>query len=210
MPSGKLRNLTTPSKGIDIFRAYRINYRPERASLCRLGFSHTGPYIAQHVDDSPTHPLRIEPHNSNRMEVELRKINALAKVNSEIIIRITGMRVAMWEAYKRRKPSCTVTPSTAQLVHGIKAPAPLCLSVPVNLFNDEIRYECVTFAHLIRLNVEMLSVAKKFAFFGDSSCCRALSELLKFKTNYELLQTALGEIDDRLNSQLASCDVAAK
>lgn len=135
------------------------------------------------------------------MEIELRKIIALAKINAEIITRITEMRVAIWHAFQAAKaPSCSPAACPAALVQGLKTPSPLRLQQPVDVFNDKIRYECATFRDVIRLNVDMLAVARKFEFFGETK--RAMHELQKFKSNFEELQQALGAIEGRINRQL--------
>ena len=129
------------------------------------------------------------------------KIKAIAKVNSEIIARVTEIRVSMWEAYQAAKNG-KMHATPAQLVHNLRVTTALRLLAPTDIFNDKIRYECASFADLCRLNVEMLTVAKKFAFFGETA--RAVAELQKFRTNLELVQTALGQIESTLITPIAA------
>lgn len=60
------------------------------------------------------------------------------------------------------------------------------------IFNDKISYKVTSFNDVRYLNEVMLPVATKFELFGISE--KALQELEKFKTNFELLQTALGKL----------------
>jgi len=69
---------------------------------------------------------------------------------------------------------------------------PIQLLKPIDLFNDKLDYRCSSFADVIRLNESMLNVIEKYTFLDPN---RAHGELEKFKQNFEILQTCLGEID---------------
>jgi len=68
----------------------------------------------------------------------------------------------------------------------------ITLKKPIDLFNDKIDFNCSTFKDICRLNESMLGVIDKFIFLDPK---RALSELQKYKANFEILQQSLGEVE---------------
>src|SRR5689334_15398363 len=65
-----------------------------------------------------------------------------------------------------------------------------------DIFNDNLIYDCRTFDDIKGLNSEMLLVAGKYELFSGGQ--RAIEELNKFKDNFEILQTFLGEIEEKM------------
>jgi len=65
-----------------------------------------------------------------------------------------------------------------------------------DVFNDKLNYNCTSFEQIQYLNKAMLPVAMKYALFGDSE--KAIAETRKFLTNFEILQTGLGQCEERL------------
>jgi len=70
------------------------------------------------------------------------------------------------------------------------------LIVPLDLFNDRVNYKCETFEDVLRLNDCMRNILEKYSFLDPK---RAQTELGKFKNNFEVLQTCLGEIEELLH-----------
>jgi hypothetical protein len=70
------------------------------------------------------------------------------------------------------------------------------LIVPLDLFNDRIDYTCNSFQDVIRLNQSLSTVIEKYSFLDPK---RAQVELEKFKNNFEVLQTCLGDVEESLH-----------
>ncbi len=69
------------------------------------------------------------------------------------------------------------------------------ISAVNDLFNDRLNYAPQTFDELVKLNSSMLAVALKYEMFGETN--KAREELVKFKNNFEIIQVALGELEQR-------------
>ena len=102
----------------------------------------------------------------------LKKIVAIAHVNNEIIQRINNQKIIS---------SCNKKQNLVAIT---------------DIFNDKLDYNCSSFADAARLNESMLFVAQKYKLFGRSE--ESKQELLKFKNNFEILQTFLGQIEEQM------------
>jgi len=107
----------------------------------------------------------------------------------------------------------TRTPSSVRVTEWERNTRRSVLVQIKDLFNDHLDYSCTMFKDLVVLNQKMLSVAEKYEMFGESP--KAKEELEKFKTNFEILQTYFGEIEERLvdsqssyNEKVAEIEVA--
>lgn len=148
-------------------------------------------------------------------ECLLKKIQAIAVVNEEIIERIqgtsgsvSGFKYRIREACFDKGPMFFVEEvkqerSAKDMVtdwKGTKA-----LTVIDDIFNDNLNFTCCSFEDLMRLNAGLLKVGNKYALFGEST--KAQHELEKFKANLEIIQTCLGEIEESLTSKPSQLQV---
>lgn len=141
------------------------------------------------------------------MEDLLKKINAIALVNEEIIARIRAKKEVQTYSYaittdtsadkKKLVVKCeqVVCKTPAASIVATFKPACKFAEIP-DIFNDKISYTCSSFDDLARINQQMLPVARKFDLFGNSD--KAVKELEKYKINFELVQTQLGRIEEQL------------
>ncbi len=141
-------------------------------------------------------------------DVILRKIESIAKINDEIINRINS-KTKLIKSFKYYvKESLSDNNSKVKYpifevkqekeeenVSKIISEWKKSLSITKidDVFNDNINFSCKYFNDIIRLNKEMVSVSKKYRLFGETE--QSKIELNKFKNNYEVLQTGLGEIE---------------
>lgn len=74
--------------------------------------------------------------------------------------------------------------------------APKFVVMPeMNLFNDNINFTIFSFDYLRALNNRLMEVAKKFTWLAAT---KATPVLEGFKTNLEVVQTLLGDLEERL------------
>jgi hypothetical protein len=139
-------------------------------------------------------------------EILMTKIRVICKINQEIIDRIQAQGteeqisiVSYDVALKVNKdsdiPEYKVEEISEQCqgIDVVKAwKNRIELRTPIDLFNDKLDYKCDSFDDVVRLNDSMSRVIEKYSFLDSK---RAASELHKFKDNFEILQTCLGEID---------------
>jgi hypothetical protein len=142
-------------------------------------------------------------------DILMTKIRVICKSNQEIIDRIQA------QGTEEKKSSIvsivsydvTLQPNTMDIPeYKVNEISEQCLGIdvvkawrnrielrtPIDLFNDKLDYKCDSFDDVVRLNDSMSRVIEKYSFLDPK---RAASELQKFKENFEILQTCLGEID---------------
>jgi len=134
----------------------------------------------------------------------LPKIKAIGAVNQEIIGRIISKKdqqiasntyhinnkmfdfqFTVYET-KESKQGSVIVDEWKKMV---------TLKIPIDLFKDHVDYKCETFADVQRLNASLLTVIEQYHFLDP---IRAQPELQKFKSNFEVLQTCLGEVEGLL------------
>jgi hypothetical protein len=106
----------------------------------------------------------------------LKKIQAIATVNNEIIVRIKSKEKVIFFKYEmgmKRESAFQITlKETKEEIDAKnisctwKGP-PLMIPIP-DIFNDKININCTSFEDLERLNNEILQVSLKYRLFGES------------------------------------------
>ncbi|ELR16358.1 NHL repeat domain containing protein [Acanthamoeba castellanii str. Neff] len=130
------------------------------------------------------------------------KIKAIATINKEIIQRIRGeLSVLSFQARLQDRTQLVVdhTASQRAFVEWWRWDGEL---VAVrDTFKDKVDYSrCHTFAELELLNEKLVVLAEQYhAFEGDF----ALAQLRQYLTNYELIQTAVGQVDAQFQANAA-------
>jgi hypothetical protein len=133
----------------------------------------------------------------------IEKIKAIGSVNQEIINRINTqgeerMQTMSYSIHQKESENKMLffVEENVEETCGSTIIASwkkdITLKIPIDLFNDKLDYKCSTFEDIVRLNTSMLFVIEKYTFLDPK---RAQSELEKFKNNFEVLQTCLGDID---------------
>jgi len=138
-------------------------------------------------------------------EVILKKITAIASVNDEIIQRVKSKTTVIGYQYFV-EPKATekilqldLSEDKTKLSSSNILSSWSCKSNMTqidDLFNDKLNYSCQNLDDCICLNKHMLLVAKKYAMFNSTP--QSIEELKKFMCNYEILQTFLGDLDEKL------------
>jgi len=153
----------------------------------------------------------------------IQKIDAIAKVNNEIITRIELMSkedIIIGYDYtlsqNMQKQSINVRSDLPSKVFSISdrkitknASEIINAWCPVkelqkidDFFNDNLDYNCNSFSDIIRLNKEMVRVSKKYVIFDCTQT--AINVISSFLDNIEILQTFLGEIETLLSQSSPS------
>jgi hypothetical protein len=141
----------------------------------------------------------------NEGEVLITKIRVISKINQEIIDRIQAQNTKepvsmVWYNFTPNKNTSDVPEYKVEEIKeeclGIDVllawRKTIKLKKPIDLFNDKLDFNCEKFQDVVRLNESMSIAIEKYSFLDPK---RAASELEKFKDNFEILQTCLGEID---------------
>lgn len=139
------------------------------------------------------------------IEARLKKIDALAKQNEEIIKMIdSAARTAVnrvtyviscsngvysVQEQKQAQQGNRVANDYSETIE---------LTTIPDIFNDKINYSCRKYQDLKRLNGEMLRVAQKYELFGESD--KAHQEISRFENNFRLIQSSLQKINELLNN----------
>jgi len=157
------------------------------------------------------------------VDMLLAKVTALAKVNGEIIQRINSKpNKITFEYYLTQNPTTAEEKKGCFNIQEVKVNANAVgivkkwtqnvqLTVIKDIFNDKTDYTCKSFEDLVRINGTMLEVVQKYELFGESD--KAKLEISKFLSNFEVIQTKLGEIEEELadsNSQLLQFEEKVK
>ncbi len=66
----------------------------------------------------------------------------------------------------------------------------------IDLFNDRLNYVCNSLEDVVRLNRDMLPIALKYDFLGNSA--KSNAELSKFLKNYQLINESLVQTEKNL------------
>jgi len=142
-----------------------------------------------------------------RRDLELlQKIQAIAKVNEEIITRISNKKsIVVGHSYFLGH-QCTKTPQfflqeskEMQDVNKVLQswiPNGATITPIEDFWNDKIDYSCTTFADICRLNKDLLRVAVKYRLLGGSADAIEIIEM--FMRNFECLQVFLGSLEEKL------------
>jgi len=131
------------------------------------------------------------------------KIRAIGCINREIIERIDSMASEMLQCknyYVQQKDDPMKGLFYVEEVIENSLGSTICenwkksisLKPPLDLFNDKLDYNCQSYKDMVRLNDSLLNIIDKYMFLDLS---RAQIELQKFKINFEIIQTYLGEVD---------------
>lgn len=143
--------------------------------------------------------------SGNSIVVQLRRIDALAKQNEEIIKKIdlaaaTAVNLFTYvifysdgiysvEEQRKNQQGSRVANDYREAVE---------LAMIPDIFNDKINYSCRNYQDLKRLNGQMLLVARKYELFGESD--KAHQEITKFENNFRLIQLSLQKITELLSN----------
>jgi len=148
------------------------------------------------------------------VDILLKKIISLSKVNDEIISRIKGKQsfvvnynyaIACYTAPHLLKDE--IIPQTQLFVEENKTEnlvqnilnswkRTVEIKVIKDIFNDKINYEDTSFNGLCILNSKMVEVAAKYEMFGDTEKTKV--ELKLFIINLEQIKVELGKIEEKM------------
>jgi len=134
----------------------------------------------------------------------LEKMGAIYTINQEIIDRIQSK-----ESFSSYSYHLEISVKTnrleliekehkqdyAEFMEKYTIPKTPSLTVIEDLFKDNLNYNCRKFNDLCHLNTEMIKVAKQYLMFGGSQ--ESIEVLELFKSNYEVLQVLLGDIEGK-------------
>jgi hypothetical protein len=154
-----------------------------------------------------------------------KKITDIATKNNEIIARIKsktsdiviGYKYSMTNAYNSKISNRDnisvykiVEEKITKKVSDILAS--WCPKEELNkikdFFNDKLDYTCNNLGDVVRLNIEMESVAKKYDIFDCTES--ALGVIKSFLTNLEILQAFLRELEKAFQDAPSSLDILNK
>jgi hypothetical protein len=144
--------------------------------------------------------------NLSALSVEefLRKITAMVTANNELIEQINAQKgsvnlityVITRQADGKHVVTEQTTTSPAQTVVAQWEVSTELTKIP-DVFNDRLNFQCANFQDLVRLNRDMAEIAYRFKFLRDEP---AIVELNKFLSNYCLIQMALKQLFQLINT----------
>jgi len=139
-------------------------------------------------------------------DVLLKKIEAVAKINDEIIVKINERKI-------KKSFSCNVEqvghPQRRYILNEEVVEEPVAdltkawefkgtkefVTDVWDIFNDHVDYNATSFTAICALNKTLLEISKKFKLF-DKNNEAAVANLTKYLKNLEVVQTALGSVDE--------------
>jgi hypothetical protein len=138
------------------------------------------------------------------VEERLRKVDAMVTANNELIQQINAQNGAVnlityvitRQADGKHVATEQTTTNPAQTVIA-QWRGPTELTQIPDIFNDKLNFRCVEFQDLVRLNRDMVTVAHKYKLFDSGP---AIQEIDKFENNYRLIQTALRQLLEIINT----------
>jgi len=145
----------------------------------------------------------IKVSMSLRKDQELfKKIEAIYKVNNEIILRIkskteviTGYSYKVVEdQYQFKVIETREEEKVSDLLNIWKPEAKL--KVIEDFFKDKLNYKCCSFDDIVHLNNTMLPVVLQYRLFGGSQ--EAVDIITQFMENFEIIQVCLGSLEENL------------
>jgi hypothetical protein len=139
------------------------------------------------------------------MEIQqlFEKIGAIAAINKEIIQRIRGdPSMLSFQGKLQDRTDLVVDHMALQREFFGWWRWDGQLVTVRDTFKDKVNYSrCNTFKELELLNEKLVVFAKQYRAFEDSAF--AATELRQYLTNYELIQTALGQVDAQFQANAA-------
>jgi len=144
------------------------------------------------------------------MEELLLKIRALHVTNKEIIERVEKLSQVLSYNYhvKTKQPGvanelvlveAVSTVEVSDIIKEFKFVGRLRTDV-WDVFNDKPNWECETWADLKRLNNDLCAIVDKFELL-DKNNAKAKNELAKYLHNFEVIQTGLGQVEEKTLSE---------
>jgi len=159
--------------------------------------------------------LRVESSlfSPATMQTVFAKIEALKKVNQEIIARITDKQQQKMVTYPilvscssdlhLHAREVTQEKNGSDVIKEWK-PKKNLDAIPDH-FNFKLDYSCNVFEDITRLNEAMWPICQQYYFFEGSP--NALEFMGKLLGNYEVLQVLLGSLEEQMLPQLRNLDV---
>jgi hypothetical protein len=142
--------------------------------------------------------------SASSVEEFLQKIDAMVTSNNALIQQINAQNgsvnlityIITRQADGKHVVTEQTTTSPAKTVIA-QWEVSIELSRVPDIFNDKLNFQCANFQDLVRLNVGMADIAHRFKYLQDKP---AIVELNKFLSNYCLIQMALKQLLQLINT----------